>query len=75
MLMGAARLIGRGTARVLAEAGASVMVTALTNRRLETMGRERDIREVGLISLYLVSDASNYIAGEAIYIGGGVSHA
>ena len=60
---------------MLAEAGASVMVTALTNRCLEPMGRVRDIREEGLLSLYLVSDASNYISGEAIYIGVGVSHA
>ena len=37
--------------------------------------RVGDIREVGLLALYLVSDASNYMTGETIFIDGGVTHA
>ena len=39
------------------------------------LGRVGELREVGLLSLYLVSDASNYVTGETIYLDGGVSFA
>ena len=40
ILTGAARGIGKGIAQVLAEAGAKVLVTALTNRYLEPLAEE-----------------------------------
>ena len=40
IITGAARGIGKGIARVLAEAGANVMVTALTDRYLKPLAEE-----------------------------------
>ena len=39
------------------------------------LGRVGELREVGLLALYMVSDASNYLTGETIYLDGGLSHA
>ena len=40
IITAASRGIGKGIARVMAESGARVMVTALTNRYLEPLGVE-----------------------------------
>ena len=39
------------------------------------LGRVGELREVGLLALYLASDASAYMTGETLYIDGGLSHA
>ena len=39
------------------------------------LGRAGELREVGLLALYLVSDASNYMTGETVYLDGGVTSA
>lgn len=39
------------------------------------LGRVGELREVGLLALYLASDASSYMTGETIYLDGGLSHA
>lgn len=39
------------------------------------LGRVGEVREVGYLSLYMVSNASNYMTGETVYIDGGVSFA
>ena len=39
------------------------------------LGRVGELREVGLLAVYLVSEASNYLTGETIYLDGGLSHA
>ena len=39
------------------------------------LGRVGELREVGLLALYMVSDASNYMTGETVYIDGGVTYA
>ena len=39
------------------------------------LGRVGELREVGLLALYLASDASNYMTGETIYLDGGLSNA
>ena len=39
------------------------------------LGRVGELREVGLLALYLVSDASSYMTGETLYLDGGMSHA
>ena len=39
------------------------------------LGRVGELREVGLLALYLVSDASAYMTGETLYLDGGLSHA
>jgi NAD(P)-dependent dehydrogenase (short-subunit alcohol dehydrogenase family) len=39
------------------------------------LGRVGDLREVGLLALYLISDASAYMTGETLYLDGGLSHA
>lgn len=44
-------------------------------KRIVPMGRVGKLREVGLLTLYLVSDASSYMTGETLYIDGGLSHA
>ena len=44
-------------------------------RNAVPLGRVGDTREVGLLALYLVSDASNYMTGETIYLDGGFSYA
>ena len=38
------------------------------------LGRVGEIREVGMLALYLVSDASSYMTGETIYLDGGLTH-
>ena len=38
------------------------------------LGRVGNIREVGLLALYLVSDASNYMTGETLHLDGGATH-
>jgi NAD(P)-dependent dehydrogenase (short-subunit alcohol dehydrogenase family) len=42
-------------------------------KRTIPLGRVGQVREVGLLALYLVSDASNYMTGETIYLDGGLS--
>lgn len=39
------------------------------------LGRVGELREVGLLALYLISDASAYMTGETLYLDGGLSHA
>ena len=39
------------------------------------LGRVGELREVGLLALYLASDASAYMTGETIYLDGGLSNA
>ena len=39
------------------------------------LGRVGELREVGLLALYLASDASAYMTGETIYLDGGLTHA
>ena len=39
------------------------------------LGRVGELREVGLLALYLVSVASNYLTGETIYLDGGATFA
>ena len=39
------------------------------------LGRVGELREVGLLALYLASDASAYMTGETLYLDGGISHA
>ena len=38
------------------------------------LGRVGDLKEVGFLALYLLSDASSYMTGETLYIDGGLSH-
>ena len=38
------------------------------------LGRYGALREVGLLALYLASDASNYMTGETIHLDGGMTH-
>ena len=38
------------------------------------LGRYGALREVGLLGLYLASDASNYMTGETIHLDGGMTH-
>ena len=35
------------------------------------LGRVGDLREVGLLAVYLASPASNYLTGQTIYLDGG----
>ncbi len=51
---------------------------AAARKRAEKMvplGRVGELREVGLLALYLASDASRYMTGETLYLDGGVTHA
>ena len=59
------------------ETGDPTQVSATMDRAKETvpLGRVGELREVGLLALYLVSDASNYMTGETVYLDGGISHA
>lgn len=36
------------------------------------LGRTGELREVGLLALYLASDAANYVTGQTIYLDGGL---
>jgi enoyl-[acyl-carrier-protein] reductase (NADH) len=38
------------------------------------LGRYGNIREVGLLALYLASDASNFMTGETLHLDGGFTH-
>ena len=38
------------------------------------LGRVGELREVGLLALYLASDASAYMTGETLFLDGGLSH-
>ena len=38
------------------------------------LGRVGELREVGLLALYLASDASSYMTGETLFLDGGLSH-
>ena len=38
------------------------------------LGRVGKLREVGLLAVYLASDASEYMTGETLYLDGGLSH-
>ncbi len=57
------------------ETGDPAQVAASRERARSTvpLGRVGELREVGLLALYLVSDASNYMTGETIYLDGGLS--
>ena len=59
------------------ETGDAANVAATRERAKATipLGRVGELREVGLLALYLISDASNYLTGETIYLDGGLSHA
>jgi len=35
------------------------------------LGRTGDVRDLGLLAVYLASDASNYMTGQTIYLDGG----
>ena len=37
------------------------------------MGRAGELRDVGLLALYMVSDASNYMTGTTVYLDGGLA--
>ena len=59
------------------ETGEPEQVAAFRERAKTTvpLGRVGELREVGLLALYLASDASNYMTGETLYLDGGLSHA
>ena len=59
------------------ETGDSDQVDASRDRAKSTvpLGRVGELREVGLLALYLSSAASDYMTGETIYLDGGLSHA
>ena len=54
---------------------ASLAASAERAKTQVPLGRVGDVREVGFLALYLVSDASNYMTGETIYLSGGVASA
>ena len=53
-----------------------IQLRASTERAQATvpLGRYGDIREVGLLALYLASDASNFMTGETLHLDGGFTH-
>ena len=59
------------------ETGDPSQIAASRERAKATvpLGRVGELREVGLLALYLASDASDYLTGETIYLDGGLSHA
>ena len=59
------------------ETGDADQVAASRDRAKSTipLGRVGELREVGLLALYLLSDASAYMTGETLYLDGGLSHA
>jgi NAD(P)-dependent dehydrogenase (short-subunit alcohol dehydrogenase family) len=59
------------------ETGDPDQVDASRDRAKSTvpLGRVGELREVGLLALYLSSAASDYMTGETIYLDGGLSHA
>ncbi|MBI2166137.1 MAG: SDR family oxidoreductase [Chloroflexi bacterium] len=42
-------------------------------RSLAPLGRSGETREVGLLALYMASDASNYLTGAVVYLDGGMT--
>ncbi len=38
------------------------------------LGRVGELREVGLLALYLASDASSYMTGETLFLDGGLTN-
>ena len=59
------------------ETGDASEVAAARKRAAQTvpLGRVGELREVGLLALYLASDASQYMTGETIYLDGGLTQA
>ena len=51
-----------------------VSTTREMARSTVPLGRVGELREVGLLALYLFSDASSYMTGETIYLDGGLTH-
>lgn len=58
------------------ETGEPERITASRERARTTipLGRVGRLREVGLLAVYLASDASEYMTGETLYLDGGLSH-
>ena len=58
------------------ETGDPAQVSASRQEARSTvpLGRVGELREVGLLALYLVSDASSYMTGETIYLDGGLTN-
>ena len=59
------------------ETGDPDQIAASTERAKTSvpLGRVGELRDVGLLALYLASDASRYMTGETLYLDGGLSHA
>ena len=59
------------------EVGDPAQVAAAKERAKDTipLGRVGEVWEVGLLALYLASDASSYMTGQTIYLDGGVTSA
>ena len=57
------------------ETGDPAQVAASRERAKSTvpLGRVGELREVGLLALYLATDASSYMTGETIYLDGGLT--
>ena len=58
------------------ETGEAERIAASRERARTTipLGRVGRLREVGLLAVYLASDASEYMTGETLYLDGGLSH-
>ena len=58
------------------ETGAPAQVSNSREEAKSTipLGRVGELREVGLLALYLISDASSYMTGETIYLDGGLTN-
>ena len=58
------------------ETGEPERIAASRERARTTipLGRVGKLREVGLLAVYLASDASAYMTGETLYLDGGLSH-
>ena len=59
------------------ETGDPDQVASARNRAEKTvpLGRVGELREVGLLALYMASDASRYMTGETVYLDGGLTQA
>ena len=59
------------------ETGDAAQVASARERAKQTvpLGRVGELREVGLLALYLASDASRYMTGETLYLDGGLTQA
>ena len=61
--------------RTLRRASRSRIAASRENAKTNVpLGRVGELREVGLLALYLASDASAYMTGETLYLDGGLSH-